>query len=414
MSPVLTARPVAGLQNIGAAAPPLEAGQTLTGRVVSADAGNALIAVAGRTVRVETTPANRLTPGQTLSLQVLSVGPGSLVLRRLDVAEASGATTALGQASAVRQGLAAALNALGVTPDERNMQAAQALVRFGITLTAENLSDVRRGVASRVVRLPETVALAKSLELAPSPAVLRALDTLLTARTDTSLLTITVPMRPDTAGIATHLQMAAQAATESVEHKLLRGDIDGARTDLRSHMLRRAMGGDADAEAAARHLEGQMLTNAARAGRPGGDGSILVAFVAATGARSQYVEMHLKPRITEDEAKEDNEEENGGSADTSPKAGATLHIPTSRLGMVTARLHLSADGRLSCRLAATDEEGTRRIERSVGNLTEALEQAGFVNPTAKAQAAETLPEPSAPPPPRAAATRPLRALDLRV
>jgi hypothetical protein len=346
-----------------------------------------------------------------LTLQVVSVGPGTLALRRLDAAPpvpgAPGAVTS--QATAVRRDLTSALLSIGVTPDPGSLQAAQALVRFGIALTAENLADVRRGRASRLVRLPETVALAKSLALPQTPAILRALDTLLTARADASLMTITVPLRADTAGVAAHLQMAARAATESVEHKLLAGDIDGARTDLRSHLLRRALAGDADAEAAARHLEGQMLANAARATQGGADaGSILVAFVAATGPKSQYVEMHLTPDTTESADEEGAVgEENGARG-----AAATLHLPTARLGMVTARLHLTPDGRLSCRLGASGEDGMRRIERSVGHLTDALTAAGFDNPVARAQPLDA-DTPAVPLPPRATAARPLRALDLR-
>ncbi len=248
------------------------------------------------------------------------------------------AAALLGQRAAVRRDLTAALAALGVPPDEGRLLAAQALVRFGIPLTAEDLADVRRGLASRAARQPETVALAKSLGLPPSPAILRALDTLLSARTDTSLLTITVPMRlagdvrpagdvrlagdvrPDTAAIAAHLQMTTRAATLSGEARLLTGDIDGARSDLRSHLLRRARDGDTDAETAARHLEGQMPANVARANEPGEtDGPIFVAFTAATNGRAHPVEMQV-------ERSADEQGDAGAEASDGAAVGATVRI----------------------------------------------------------------------------------------
>jgi hypothetical protein len=333
--------------------------------------------------------------------------PGAGTAERSPLEAGQTETVPLGQRAAVRRDLTAALVTLGVTLDEGNLLAAQALVRFGVPLTAENLGDVRRGLASHVVRQPETVALAKSLDLPLSPAILRALDTLLSARTGTSLLTITVPVRPDPGAIAAHLQMAARAATRSVENKLRTGDIDGARSDLRSYLLRRALAGDADAETAARHLEGQMLTNAARGSESGAEnGGVLVAFVAATNGRAHPVEMHVQPGAAEDD-------EEPGELSAGKAVGATLHLPTAHLGVVTARLHLASDGRLSCRLSTSDEAASRRIERSIGHLNDALLRAGFPPPTVQAKHEEAAPEPPSGITPRARATRPLCALDLR-
>lgn len=406
LSPLLSVRPVGAAEAADPGA--LQPGVTINARVVSADRQGVLLSVGGRTVRMEENMTPRLVAGQVLTLQVLSSSPGSLVLRRLDVGTIGGGPDTVSQMTAVRRDLAAALVSLGVTVDEGNLLAAQALIRFGMAVTAENLSDIRRGVASRAARLSETVALAKSLGLPTSPAILRALDTLLTAKTDPSLLTITVPLRADTASIGAHLQMASRAATRSVESRLLSGDIDGARSDLRSHLLRRAQAGDVDAEAAARHLEGQMLANAARANLPGAEsGSLFLAFVAATGSRAHYVEMNIKPDAKEAAAGE-------AAAATPPETGvaATITMPTTHLGLVTARLFLGGDGRLACRLGTADAEGMRRIERSVGHLNEALVRAGFPAVAARAERVEgggaAVTET-----PRAAATQPLRALDLR-
>src|SRR5438067_409106 len=91
---------------------------------------------------------------------------GRTPVRRLD-----GVGAASGPDAAVRRDLAAALVSLGVTVDEGNLLAAQALVRFGVAVTAENLSDVRRGLATHAARRAETIALAKSLNLPLSPAI---------------------------------------------------------------------------------------------------------------------------------------------------------------------------------------------------------------------------------------------------
>jgi hypothetical protein len=468
-SPLLAARPVldaaaTGREGLGTARPPLagllRAGHTVNARVLGPDAqGAMLLSIAGHTVRVDAAAAAAsaggapgLLAGQMLTLEVLAVptpGNGPVMLRRADgAAPAAAPTPSAGrgagpdpasQRAAVRHDLALALAEIGVTADEHNLAAAQALIRFGIAVTGENLADVRRARAARLVRLPEAVALAKSLGLpADSPAILRALDTLLGARADRSLLTVTVPLKPDTGAIAAHLRMAAEAATRSVEQKLLAGDIDAARADLRAHLLRAALGGgDPDAEAAARHLEGQMLVSASRAsvgaepgsaapGPGGGDpAAVFVAFtVAAPGLprRSHYVEMRVAPEDADPDA-----EPGGGNGDG---VAATLRLPTAHLGTVTARLRVGADGRLRCRLSTPDAEGMRRIERSVGHLGDALERAGFPAAVARAErgggAAPELAahgttaggDAAAPEPamlgPREAATRPLRALDLRV
>ena len=353
----------------------------------------------------------RLAIGQMLVLQVISAAPGAPALRLRYFGSASGVQDNASQMTAVRSSLASALADLGVTVDEGNLLSAQALVRFGVTVTGQNLGDVRRGIAQQWARQPETVALAKSLNLSLSPAILRALDTLFAARPDRLLMSIVVPLRADAQGIADQLQRAVRAATWSVENKLLTGNIDSARSDLRSYLLRMAAGGDASAEAVARHLEGQMLTNAARshcAGEP--EGAIFVAFVASSQGKTHPVEMRLRP----DDSADGDEPEPHQPSSEGGGVGATLRIPTENLGQVTASLHLGADGQLSCRLAATDPDAAQRIERSLGSLTDALARAGFPAATARAEHVAPVSPKGGAETPRTTATRPLRALDLSV
>lgn len=436
-TPLLSVRPVGAAATAllpggpeGANATLPQAGQTLAARVMSVDAGGALLMLAGRlTVRLDAASAHLLAPGQRLSLQVVTSAPGHLSLRRVDTsAEGGGGTLPSAAAapsftaSAVRRDLAGALTQLGMVVDEPNLLAAQALIRFGVAVTGENLVDVRKSVATKTARLPETAALAKSLNLPFSPAVLRALDTLLGARSDTGLLSVTVPVRTivgegaqNADRIAAHLQMATEAATCSVENKLLKGDIDGARADLRAHLLRRAATGtDPDAESAARHLEGQMLVSAARTRSTGEDatataGSVFVAFVAhAAPGRAHYVEMHVRP--ASGAGLDDELDDSAATAAPAGAAAALLRIPTVHLGTITARLHLSPGGQLSCQLSSPDPGATRRIERSVSHLEAALTQAGFVNAQARAVPPDVG---NAENTPRDDAHRPLRALDLR-
>lgn len=344
-----------------------------------------------------------------------------------EAAAATVAPAAPAPTATARQSLAAALVVLNVAPDEPNLLAAQALVRFGVPLTLGNLSDVRRLVASHFVRLPETVALAKSLGLSvSSPAVLRALDTLLAAPTDPSLLTIAVPVRANTDALADHLERAARVSARSVENKLLQGDFDAARSDLRTYLLRQAQAGDADAEGAVRHLEGQMLVSAAAtngAGPNTGGGALLFAFVAATqSGRAHYVEMSLRANADETDDSDNHSGEPPSAAppldERSGAASATLSLPTARLGLVTVRLHLDSAGRLRCQFATPDAAGQRRIENGLNRFEAALVRAGFAHPSVAAAVAR--PATAAPAPgddasllPRAQAAQPLRALDLR-
>jgi len=130
----------------------------------------------------------------------------------------------------------------------------------------------------------------------------------------------------------------------------------------------------------------------------------------------------MPPPSSEDEDEEENLAGRQRAAVAGPPGvGATLHLPTSHLGLVTAHLHLRADGRLTCRLTASDARGAERIERTVGGLTDALARAGFDEAAARvspatgdaAGPAGAPAEATAPAPPRVRATQPLRALDLR-
>lgn len=397
---VLSARPVADPVAEVGKLPLLQAGQNVAARVISVDTEGALLSLAGHTVRVEVDQMPRLAAGQALSLRVLSATPQSLVLRRLD-ADTTASPTDLGtQPTLVRRDLAAALGALGVVVDDDNLLGAQALVRFGVALTSENLGDLRRTRAVHTLRLPETAALAKSLGLPLSPAILRALETLLVAPDDKALMSITIPVRSPAAAIAPQIEMAARAVAQSVENKLLTGDIDGARSDLRAHLLGRAHAGDGNAERAALYLEGQMLVNAASVPadpqRP-----FYVAFVAAAAQQIHHVEMRFEADPAEDDP--------GTNANGAPSARATVRIPTAHLGVVTARLQLTAPGCLACDLLATSAPATQRIGQSMEQLTAALAKAGFAHATARAEH-RALPDLTATP--QAAASQPLLALDV--
>lgn len=400
--PILSARPVVGPAEIGSL-PPFPAGQVVVARVVSADAQGALLSLAGQMVQVEADITPRLVAGQTLSLQVTSASPRSVTLRRLDTGAVGGGPDSVSQNALVRRDLAAALADLGVTVDENNLLAAQSLVRFGVAITDENLADVRRGLLSGNVSRAEAVALAKSLHLPLAPAILRALDTLLSGPSLSSPMTLALPPRPDREALAAQVGQAVRVATRSLENKLLRGDLEAARSDLRAHLLRAALGGDGEAEAAARHLEGQMLVSAAS--QRSDDAGVFVAVSVLSGNRSFPVEMRLRP----DEPEEDDE---SGKADPEAVGAteATLRLPTTHLGVVTARLRLSTDGRIVCRLSTPDAGGLRQIEQSMGRLTAALTAAGFARPATYTDpgAADEIATPGA------VAARPLRALDLRV
>ena len=334
--------------------------------------------------------------------------------RRVEFAAPGGGTATPGQRMAVWRDLAAALSELGVTVDENNLLAAKALVRFGVAVTGENLQDVRRGLASGDARLPETVALARSLGLPPSPAILRALDALLAGRADGAgapLALDAIPVDPDTpsAAVADRLETVARAVMRSVENRLLAGDQEGARSDLRAHLILSALGGDADAEASARHLEGQMLVSAGRAHRDGADAPLFVAFTVASAGTAHQVEMQVRPDA--DDAVADSLSERGEGS-TGAAAAATLRLPTAGLGLVTVRLLLDSVGRLSCHLSTPDAAAARRMADGAPRLEAALARAGFARPIARAEQAE-VGDALADALPCAAAAQPLRALDVR-
>ena len=161
-----------------------------------------------------------------------------------------------------------------------------------------------------------------------------------------------------------------------------------------------------------------MLVSAAssRNGDGGASPSLLVAFVAATpGGRGQYVEMNLRPNVSDEEDESDNDEaepgrQHGGTRGTA----ASLHLPTAHLGLVTARLFLDPSGRLTCRLATSNPNGAARIERGLVHLENALAHAGFADATARVASPSAVSVPAPPvEAPRAQAAKPLRALDLR-
>ena len=205
--------------------------------------------------------------------------------------------------------LRAALLELGLSAGTANMALAQSLAQMGLPLTAAMLAEAGGALARAPGASPSSFALAHSLNLEPTPAILRALSAVTEgipanrALPDeiSAWLGLHLDMTetdPDTQ--SAHLHLMVNARAHSLENRLLSGTGGSPFHDARALLLRLAQNsGDRQtqrgADTLAAHMEGQQLVNAA-AGHTDSRALLYFALPMSLPGENTMLELKLWPQ----------------------------------------------------------------------------------------------------------------------
>lgn len=324
------------------------------------------------------------------------------------------------------------LMTMGVQPDVENIAVAQSLAKLGLPLTVQTMVEAHASLAmAGPGTVPQSFALAKLLQLSPSPGVLRGLSSVMSASssmasssgsifsllqsvlpsallqpssmplpvdgvTETAEVTaqrnlpvelmqklgLTVDFNATPAEIATKMQAYSRQVLRSTESRISQALArEGALeeiSDLRTLLLRMA-GSSADAEvregaaALASHIEGQQLVNVgAQHAASQGATPNQIAYVAlplVVAGDQAFIEMRLWP--------EDEERQGSWVDEEAYPVKATIRMTMSQLGRVQANLLGDLHGYLSCRLSAEKPGVLQLLLGNSARLSEMLTAAGW-------------------------------------
>lgn len=283
--------------------------------------------------------------------------------------------------------LRTALLSLGEAVSEANLSLAGALTHLGLPLSPAMLSEARIALARAPGADPSAFALAKSLGLPASPAILQALSTvtrgippgnaLPAELMDWLSLAAHADMEPD--ALAAQLHLMTSQRLQSVESRLL---AESPNAEIARHsrtLLLRLADGTADpqvksgADTLAAHLEGQQLVNQAaqHAGSSGQPAPVYIAIPLLLPGEQTMLEMNIHPWDADRE---------GDALDDAPYLQATVRLATTRLGRVQATLVGTLSGSLTCRLGAERPATLRLLRRGEASLATALGAQGWTCP----------------------------------
>ena len=289
----------------------------------------------------------------------------------------------------------AALLEMGLAAAEADIALADALAQAGLPLTAASLSAAYGALARAPGTIPQAYALALTLDLPPSPEILRALTITFGAQAGgQSPQTGALPERvmgwlglgveAGTAppALARHLREWMLQTGRSTEHRLLAagkwGDLGLPITDARTALLRLSLAsGDpalrTEADALASHLEGQQLLNqaAVQASRGRGETSLYFAVPLGFGGEPGMAEMRLWTPNSLPDGRAHSE------TDAETDLRVTVRVAPPRLGRVQAELSGRLSGSLTCRLGVERAASQRLLARHTGQLAETLSDAGW-------------------------------------
>ena len=273
--------------------------------------------------------------------------------------------------------LRAALLELGLNASSDNMALAQSLAQLGLPLSTSMMGEANGALARAPGASPSSFALAKSLNLTPTPAILRALSTVtdgipagraLPAEISEWLGLHLDAADLDTEQLAAHLHLMVNARTHSLEQRLLTGTGGNPFHDARALLLRLAQNSrdrqtQAGADTLASHIEGQQLVNGA-ARHVDVHAPLYVAMPMALPGETSMLELKL---WTQDEARDWEQE-----ADDADALRAVVRLATTKLGRVQIELTGTLAGQLTCCVGAEKPAAVRLLTRHREQLASSL------------------------------------------
>ena len=277
-----------------------------------------------------------------------------------------------------------ALIEIGATSTEENLALAEAFAKLGVPLTEENLSEGRSVLAREPGLSPVAYALAKTLELPRTPAVLKALAAVVqgwqTGKALPDEVMRLLSLAPDAALDSTEL--ASQIARvfnrlgQSTESRLTRGNTSQEilLKDVRASLMRLAEASDdahlrAAADSHAALIEGQQLLNQVSLAKFDPPVALYFAFPLQFGTQTLAAEVQVWNR--------DDREPPESEKETTTYLRATVRVAPPRLGRVEVRLLGTWAGVLSCVLCAEKPSSYRLMRREAENLIDGLGKLGW-------------------------------------
>lgn len=283
------------------------------------------------------------------------------------------------------ESLANALMGLGLAADKENLALADLFARLGVPLTEPNLTQARVLLARYAGTPPTALALAKTIDMETSAAVLRALSTVIQGLPEDQALPPEVVrllgMAVDTGQIrdalAAQLKGLIGRLGQSTEFQLLQISEGGGvlGEDLRSALMSlvemsesRAVRNAADSHAA--FIEGQQLLNQIALLRFDPPVPLYFSFGAFFGnAMPTMVELQVWSHDEKSAPSEDDDEK--------PYMQTIVRVSPPRLGMIETKLVGTRAGSLRCELAAEKPATYRLLRREAGDLAQGLAEIGW-------------------------------------
>jgi hypothetical protein len=282
--------------------------------------------------------------------------------------------------------LASALMGLGLAADKENLALADLFARLGVPLTESNLTQARVLLSRYAGTPPTALALAKTIDMEPSAAVLRALSSVIQGLPEgqslppevVRLLGMAVDSGQIRDSLAAQLKSIIGRLGQSTEFQILQITEEGAGAlgeDLRSALLNlvqmteaRSIRIAADSHAA--FIEGQQLLNQIALLRFDPPVPLYFAFGAFFGqAEPSMVELQVWSHDEKSAPSEDD--------DDKPYMQTIVRVAPPRLGMIETKLIGTRAGSLRCELAAEKPATYRLLRREAGDLAQGLSEIGW-------------------------------------
>lgn len=284
------------------------------------------------------------------------------------------------------QSLGAALMAIGLNADKENLALAELFARLGVPITEANITQARTILARYSGTPPSALALAKTIDMEPSSAVLRALSLVMEGLPEGQTLPpeilqylgMTIDAQQPRDILASQLKGMLGSLGKSTEVQILQAGAEGPGAlgeDLRSVLMNlvqmsesRAVRMAADNHAA--FIEGQQLLNQIALLRFDPPVPLYFAFGAFFGnAQPSMVEVQVWSHDEDSAPREDDDERT--------YMQTIVRVAPPRLGMVETRLTGTRAGSMRCDMAAEKAQTYRLLRREAGDLVMGLSGIGW-------------------------------------
>jgi len=281
------------------------------------------------------------------------------------------------------------LSDLGAPTDEETVSLVEYLSRAGVPITLSSVSAARSDMASSPEASHAGIALATSLEIPRTPTILNAISKVAegfpapdTVPTDIrKRLTAVVDPDEDANETGSEISSMIGRLSLTAERRIATREavVDDPRIDLLSMPVPPDIEGISDAEALARHIEGQQLLNTIKPLSTEATSDIYFAFYVEFEGDDECASVEIK--VARDErAKRQGQDNSEQCAENTPPENvvhSTIRIALPSLGVIEAEISADNQNSLECRLRAEERSTVRLLRRRAPDLTKSLTSSGW-------------------------------------